>query len=53
MNRFIINGRIIDSESPPFIIAEVGINHNGEFGKAIQCVDTAIEAGADCVKFQT
>lgn len=52
MNAFKINGRNINSKSQPYIIAEVGINHNGEFKKAIQCVDAAIEAGADCVKFQ-
>ena len=36
----------------PFIIAEVGINHEGSFDKAIQCIDAAVKAGADCVKFQ-
>ncbi len=34
------------------VIAEIGNNHNGDFSKAIQLVDLAIEAGADCVKFQ-
>ncbi|SVD25016.1 uncharacterized protein METZ01_LOCUS377870, partial [marine metagenome] len=52
MKPFIINSRKIDRKSPPYIIAEVGINHNGEFKKAIQCVDEAVKAGADCVKFQ-
>lgn len=35
-----------------FIIAEVGNNHNGSLELAFRLVDTAIEAGADCVKFQ-
>ncbi len=36
-----------------FIIAEAGVNHNGEIDKALQLVDIAMEAGADAVKFQT
>lgn len=35
------------------IIAEAGVNHNGDFEKAIQLIDAAAEAGADYVKFQT
>lgn len=35
------------------IIAEAGVNHNGDFEKAKQLVDAAAEAGADYVKFQT
>ena len=44
--------RKIGPQHPPFIIAEVGINHDGSFDRAIQCVDAAVTAGADCVKFQ-
>lgn len=36
-----------------FIIAEAGDNHNGSLELAYQLVDKAVEAGADCVKFQT
>ena len=36
-----------------FIIAEAGDNHNGDFDLALQLVDKAVEAEADCVKFQT
>jgi sialic acid synthase SpsE len=52
MNEFKIGHRKIAPENPPFIIAEVGINHDGSLDKAIQCVDSAVNAGADCVKFQ-
>ena len=48
-----IAGRKIGENYPPFVIPEVGINHEGNFKKAIQCIDAAIEAGAECVKFQS
>jgi N-acetylneuraminate synthase len=35
-----------------FIIAEIGINHNGDVGIARQLIDVAVSAGADAVKFQ-
>jgi len=47
-----IGDRRIGPDHPPFVIAEVGINHEGDLGKAIQMVDAAAVAGADCVKFQ-
>lgn len=52
MKTFKIGTRIISSDVAPFIIADAGINHNGDFNKAIQLVDAAKEAGADCIKFQ-
>lgn len=36
-----------------FIIAEAGVNHNGDLNLAFKLVDKAVEIGADCVKFQT
>ena len=35
-----------------YIIAEIGINHNGDLKTALKMIDVAKEAGADCVKFQ-
>ena len=35
-----------------FVIAEIGNNHNGSFGRALQMVELAIQMGADCAKFQ-
>ena len=52
MLEFKIGDRLIGDEYPPFVIAEVGINHEGDYDKAIQMVDAAAAAGADCVKFQ-
>ena len=36
-----------------YIIAEAGVNHNGDKKKAIELIDVAAESGADAVKFQT
>lgn len=35
------------------VIAEAGVNHNGDINKALDLIDVAAEAGADFVKFQT
>jgi N,N'-diacetyllegionaminate synthase len=37
---------------PPIVIAEVGVNHNGDPALARRLLDTAVDAGADIVKFQ-
>ncbi len=47
-----IEGRTISDESPAFIIAEIGINHNGSLDKAKALIDLAAGAGADSAKFQ-
>ena len=50
---FMINGRSVGSEHPPFVIAEIGINHEGDETKALRMIDDAAAAGCECVKFQT
>lgn len=52
MSEIEIAGRAIGPDHPPYVIAEVGINHEGEYGKAIELVDAAVDAGAEVVKFQ-
>ena len=36
-----------------YVIAEAGVNHNGDSDLAFKLIDIAVEAGADAVKFQT
>lgn len=51
-NYIIINNRKIGRDYKPFIIAEIGINHEGHFDKAVKMVDDASNSGCECVKFQ-
>jgi len=48
-----IGRRRVGPNKPVFIIAEAGVNHNGDVELAKRLVDVAAEAGADAVKFQT
>lgn len=50
---FQIAGRSIGPNDPPYCIAEVGINHNGDINLAKRMIEAAKAAGADAVKFQT
>ena len=43
----------IGNSHPPFIIAEAGINHNGEIDKAFKMIEIAKSCGANAIKFQT
>jgi N-acetylneuraminate synthase len=47
-----IGDRYIGQDYEPFVIVEIGINHNGEFGKAKKMIYDAYSSGAECVKFQ-
>lgn len=53
MNQIVIGDRKIGKGKEPFVIAEIGINHEGNIEKAIRMVDDAFDAGCECVKFQT
>lgn len=48
-----IANKIVGPGHPCFIIAEAGVNHNGDMGLAKSLVEAAARAGADAVKFQT
>lgn len=48
-----IGNKKVGYGKPIFIIAEVGVNHNGELQKSLDLIDVAAECGADAVKFQT
>jgi len=50
---FRLGGRLVGAGHPVYIIAEAGVNHNGQLGLAKKLIDAACEAGADAVKFQT
>jgi len=47
-----IGDKIIDYDQPVFVVAEIGINHNGGLKIAKQLIDAAAAAGCDAVKFQ-
>ncbi len=47
-----IGDRLIGDGHPTYIIAEIGVNHNGILPLAIELIDAAVDAGADAVKFQ-
>ncbi len=50
---FSIGGRKIGTKHPPYIIAELSGNHNGDINRALELIDIAAQAGADAVKLQT
>jgi len=47
-----IGDRLIGDDQPTYVIAEIGVNHNGILPLAIELIDAAASAGADAVKFQ-
>ena len=48
-----IAGRAIGPGYPPYVIAEMSANHNGNLSSALRIIDEAKKAGADAVKIQT
>jgi N-acetylneuraminate synthase len=49
---FVLGDNLIADGSPSFLIAEIGINHNGNLDTALHLMDAALDAGANCAKLQ-
>lgn len=47
-----IAGRLVGPGQPCFVVAEIGINHNGSVDTALRLIDAAMDAGCQAVKFQ-
>ena len=52
MSEMTLCGRELGPAHPPLVIAEIGINHEGDVHKARRMIDDAAAAGCECVKFQ-
>ena len=48
-----LGSRVIKQDSLPYVIAEIGVNHEGDLKKAMHLIDLAKEGGADAAKFQS
>lgn len=53
MDELNVAGRKIESGHPPYIVAEIGSNHNGDMNLCRRTIDAAKEAEADAAKFQS
>lgn len=47
-----LGGRLVGPGQPTYVVAEIGINHNGDLDSAKRLIDAAVLAGCDAVKFQ-
>jgi N-acetylneuraminate synthase len=47
-----LGNRLVGDDQPCYIIAEIGINHNGDLNLAKKLIDVSVAAGCDAVKFQ-
>jgi len=52
MNTIKINNQLVGDGSPVYIIAEIGINHNGSMDNVFKLIDLASDSGCNAVKFQ-
>ena len=52
MKNIQLGERVVGDGAPAFVIAEAGVNHNGDVRLALELVDVAARTGADAVKFQ-
>ena len=48
-----IDGREIGPNAPPYVVAELSANHNGDINRAFQIIEESKKAGADAIKLQT
>lgn len=53
MEKLEIAGRLVGPGEPPYVVAEIGSNHNGDMEIARRLVDAAVASGVDAVKFQS
>lgn len=53
MEKLNIAGRLVGPGEPPYIVAEIGANHNGDMNLCRTMIDAARACGADAVKFQS
>lgn len=53
MKEISIGNRLVGENHPPLVIAEIGINHNGDINIAKEMVDAAVKVGCEIVKFQS
>ena len=52
LRQFQVDGKVYNDESEPFVIAEIGHNHQGDLGQALKLINAAAAAGASAVKLQ-